>query len=196
MLHAECRAIYESKGLQMNNMLKSGLLTLAVGVACLPSRADAAVVTYISYSNATNYCQAFTPGPANTIRNRVHGSENIGPPLAIACSFPLMTNAGAGQENLHEIGIWFSNSGSEAASVTCTMLTGAPSNISNPVYAVTKTSSPIAPGAATTILFSAADNPTPGATDFGNVVVGVNCTLPTNMVLAATRIKWRADNGI
>jgi hypothetical protein len=180
----------------MNNALKMGLLTLALGAVFGPTDANAAVATYISYSNATNYCQAFTPGVTNTIRNRVHGSENIGDPLAVACSFPLTTNGAAGQGNLSEIGIWFANNGTVATTVTCTMLTGAPSGISNPIYAVTKVSASIAPGSFNSILFTAADNPTAGSLDFGNLVVGVNCTLPTNMILSATRIKWSADNGV
>ena len=62
----------------MNNGLKLGLLSVAAGLAMHAGNANAEVAMHTFSGNAVNYCQAFTPGPANTIRNRVIGAENIG----------------------------------------------------------------------------------------------------------------------
>lgn len=63
------------------------LITLATGMVLQSAPAHAIVTGHSVVGNAVNYCQAFTPGPANTIRNRVVGAENIGPPIAVACDF-------------------------------------------------------------------------------------------------------------
>ena len=72
----------------MNNGLKLGLLSVAAGLAMHAGNANAELALHTISGNAVNYCQAFTPGPANTIRNRVVGSENVGPnAMNVACNF-------------------------------------------------------------------------------------------------------------
>jgi len=180
----------------MNAMLKTGLLTVALGLAFCPADAGAAVATHIRFSNAVNYCQAFTPGPSNTIRNRVIGAENIGPPIAVACNFHHDTNGAPGNTNPTLIEVFFTNGGTTAASVSCTLLTGTSAGVSvGTQYAVTKTVS-IGASGAFFLDWTTADNPTAGATDLGSRLVGVNCNLPTNMTISATFVQWSADNGV
>lgn len=181
----------------MTNMLKMGLLTLGVAAAFHSADSGAVVATYSSFSNAVNYCQAFTPGVSNTIRNRVIGSENVGTtPIAVACNFPLTQNGAAGNGNLKTIEVFFSNGAAADASVSCTLLTGTSAGIgAGPVYAVTKTAT-VSAGAANIIIWTQADNPTPSSPDFGSVLVGVNCNLPAQMTMSATIIQWAADNGL
>jgi len=181
----------------MNNMLKMGLLTVGIGAALLSADANAVLAGHSTLSNAVNYCQAFTPGVANTIRNRVIGSENIGSPIAFACNFASHFNGAPGNTNLRVIEAFFSNGGTATASVTCTMLTGAASGIgAGAQYAVTRTSTPITPNTAAVITFTQADNPTPGSADFGSPLVGINCRLPTNMTMSGIVLRWTADNGV
>lgn len=182
----------------MNNMLKSGLLTLGLGIAFCPTDAGAALVNHTAFSNAVNHCQAFTPGPSNTIRNRVIGSENIGDPIAVACNFTTLLNGAPGNTNITSVAIFFTNNSGVPASVTCTLLTGTSAGIAGAgvTYAVAKSTPAIAAGGASSVLWTTADNPTPGATDMGNLLVGVNCTLPTSVIMSATRVIWTADNGV
>lgn len=181
----------------MNNMLKMGVLTLGLGLALHSTDANAVLATYTTRSNAVNYCQAFTPGVSNTIRNRVIGSENIGPPIALACNYMSDLNGAAGNTLLTEVTLFFTNNSNASATVSCTMLTGPSANITGTgvVYASNK-SATIGPGGAAALLWNAADNPTPGAVDLGNTLVGVNCTMPTNMILSINRLRWTADNGV
>ena len=180
----------------MNNMLKTGLLTLGLGIIFCSANADAAVATQSSFSNAVNNCQAFTPGVTNTIRNRVIGAENVGAsPIALACNFNTVFNGAAGNTNLQSVTLYFSNGGA-ATTVTCVLLTGmAPGWSSGSAYTVSK-SVAIGAGGIGALSWSQADNPTPAATDLANVMVGVNCTMPTNMTLSGSELHWSADNGV
>lgn len=181
----------------MNNMIKVGLLTVGLGLALQAAEANAAVATYTTYSNAVNYCQAFTPGPSNTIRNRVIGSENIGTPIALACNLESMFNGAAGNTNLKTLQVYFSNGSTAATTVTCTMLTGTSTGLSaGTVYSVPKTSGSIPAGSAGVLTWTQADNPTSGAVDFGNLLVGVNCNVPTNVTISVISTQWSADNGV
>lgn len=182
----------------MNNMLKTGLLTLGLGIAFCPADAGAAVVAHTAFSNAVNHCQAFTPGPTNTVRNRVVGSENIGEPIAVACNFTTLLNGAVGQTNITSVAVFFTNNSGVPATVTCTMLTGTSAGIggAGTTYSVVKSTAAMAPGGAGSASWSTADNPTPGAVDMGNLLVGVNCTLPTNVIMSATRVMWTTDNGV
>ena len=60
---------------------------------------------------------------SNTIRNRVVGSENIGPPIAVACDFEAgVSNVST---NVIAVDMWFSNNGTSGpVTVNCTMLNG------------------------------------------------------------------------
>ena len=44
--------------------------------------------------------------------------------------------------------------------------------------------------------WSTADNPAEAATDMGQLLIGVNCTLPTNMILSTIVMNWNEDNGV
>ena len=107
----------------MNNFAKAGMLTIALGAVFASTDSNAALVVYGSAANAPGRCQAFTPGPSNTIRNRVVGSENIGSPIAVACDF----EAGVSNTSTNVIAVdmWFSNNGTSGPiNVNCTMLNG------------------------------------------------------------------------
>lgn len=181
----------------MNNTLKLGLLVAAIGVALPMGSADAAVVQHTFRSNAVNYCQAFTPGPSNTIRNRVVGAENVGAsPIAVACNFHSMTN-GTGTSPTG-VEMWFSNNSAAPIQITCTLLTGWQGQGGTNQYTVTKTTGMI-PGGGTVqdfLFWGVADNPNAGATTLGSNLIGINCTLPTGGVLNDSYLNWNQDNGV
>ncbi len=179
----------------MNDSIKLALSTLAVVLAMQSGSADAAVAAHTFRSNSVNYCQAFTPGPANTVRNRVVGAENVGATMNVACNFHSETNGGAGSAPPRFVQVYFSNNSAAAISITCTMLTGYQGQSSG--YAVTKTVSVSAGSQALQSLsWSQADNPTAGATSLGNQFIGINCTLPTGAVMNDAYLTWDQDNGI
>lgn len=176
----------------MNNSIKAGLLTIAIGTAFVAAEAKAALVPYTSGANAPGRCQAFTPGVTNTIRNRVVGSENIGAPIAVACDFEVeFSNTST---NAVEIEMWFSNNGTSGPlTVNCTMLNGWQG--ADGAVAVNKSVS-VAAGIQSDIIFNSDDTPDPADTDLGFVIVGVNCTLPTNAVINDTYVTWFDENGV
>lgn len=183
----------------MNNMLKTSLLTLGLGLAVCSTNANAALATHSTWSNAVNYCAAFTPGPADTLRNRVIGAENVGTePLAVSCNYASFFNGAPGNTRITGVGIYFTNNSSTNVQVTCTLLTGTSGNITGAgsAYSVPKSTTAIIPGGAGSISWGVADNPTAGSTDLGNLMVGVNCILPVNIVMSATNVTWTADNGL
>ena len=179
----------------MNIITRSALATLGLAFAasCLPAHAE--VATHELMSNAISKCQAFTPGPTNTIRNRVVGSENIGAKMNVACAFDMMTN-GATSASPKSLVVYFSNNGTSPVTVTCTLLTGYQGD--SGMYMVTKTTAPIGPGGTDQqyLQWDATDNPSFGATDLGNQLVGINCALPTNAVINDTYLDWDQDNGV
>lgn len=179
----------------MNKFITFGLSTLATAMALHAADANAAVAPHTFRANAVNYCQAFTPGPANTIRNRVVGSENVGATMNVACAFHSLTNGAVGAGNPRTLQVYFSNNTAAAISITCTLLTGYQGQSSG--YAVSKTAT-VAAGsqASTSLSWTQADNPTAGATDLGNRFVGINCTLPTGAVINDTYLTWDMDNGV
>ena len=180
----------------MTNILKMGLLTLAIGSAFTATDSRAAVSSHFSDSNAVNYCQAFTPGVSNTIRNRVIGAENIGTAsVALACDYTTVHNQNdASDQNLNTIAQVFYNNSTVSATITCTFATGTPGFNFGDAYTSTKTLT-LAAGAANFIVFTGADNPTPTAT-FNNGIVGVNCMLPQNVIATDVELTWNAEDGI
>src|SRR5688572_9423303 len=107
----------------MNNFAKAGMLTIALGAVFATADSNAALVVYGSAANAPGRCQAFTPGPTNTIRNRVVGADNIGPPIAVACDFE--AGVSNNSTNVVAVDMWFSYNGSSGpVNVNCTMLNG------------------------------------------------------------------------
>lgn len=183
----------------MNTILKTGLLAATFGLATHMAPAEAAVATHYFYSNSVNYCQAFTPGISNTIRNRVLGAENVGgSAIAVACNFHWMSNGGTGSTNPTSFTMYFANNGDAPITVTCTMLTGYQSQGGTNQYAVTKTTGSIAGGGNSqgSLSFTSSDNPNSGATTLGAALIGVNCTLPTGAVINDTFFRWTQDNGI
>jgi hypothetical protein len=181
----------------MKDGTKLGILALATSLALSAGDASAALATYEYSSNAVNHCQAFTPGPANTIRNRVVGSENVGTaPMNVACNFGSMTNGAAGQAPPTSIYVYFSNNSAAAITIKCTLLTGYMGSSSS--YMVSK--SVEVPAHSTTadysLDWSAADNPDQPATDLGDPLVGINCVLPPGAVINDTYIQQTMDNGV
>lgn len=181
----------------MNIGFKLGLMSVAAGLALQSGNADAAVANHVLRSNAVNYCQAFTPGPANTIRNRVVGSENVGATMNVACNFHSVVNGAAGVTPPTSVELWFANNNTSGTiTVSCVMLTGYQGQAS--AYAVSKTTVAIAAGGVdqAPLTWTTADNPTAGATSLGNYLIGVNCTLPTGAVINDTYLTWNMDNGV
>jgi hypothetical protein len=176
----------------MNYFVKASLLTVAVGIAFASANSNAAVVIYGSAANAPGRCQAFTPGPSNTIRNRVVGSENIGAPIAVACDFE--TTFSEVSTNVVAVDMFFSNNSTAGpVTVNCTMLNGWQG--AEGAVAVNDSVS-VTNGTQAEIYFDSDDTPDPADTDLGFVLVGVNCTLPTNAVINDTYVYWGDENGV
>ncbi len=182
----------------MNTTLKMGLLVASIGMALSATQANAAVANHSFQSNAVNYCQAFTPGPSNTIRNRVLGAENIGTSIAVACNFHSMFNGAAGNTPPTSVQMYFSNNSAAAVTVTCTLLTGYQTEGGTAQYSKTKTTAAIPAGGTgqRSLSWLPADNPVAGATNLGNYLIGINCTLPTGAVMNDAYLNWSADNGV
>lgn len=180
----------------MNNALKFGLLATGLGLAMNATTARAAVALYDFDSNAVNYCQAFTPGPANTVRNRVIGSENVGTAtMNVACNFHSMYGAPS-TTNPSDLYVYFTNNNTTGTiTVSCTLLTGYQGQGGTSQYTVTK-SVVLAAGANLGLEWHASDNPNAGATDFGTDLVGINCALPHGGVINDTYLYWQQDNGV
>ena len=182
----------------MKGSIAVGLLVCLAGSAA-SGTADAAVAQFVRTVNAVDNCQAFTPGPSNTIRNRVTGAENVGTvPIAIACNFAHDQNGAAGNTFIKQVRLFFTNNTGATTTMNCTLLTGpGPNGVvgSGAIFASTKSVS-IANGTWGEVTWTQADNPTSGAVDLGNYMVGVNCTLPPNVVFTTTQIIWNADNGV
>ncbi len=181
----------------MNTALKMGLLTSGLALAMHMPAAQAVVADHLFSSNSVNYCQAFTPGPANTIRNRVIGAENVGTDtINVACNWHSMNNGNSSTKNPKIVEAWFSNNSPSPLTVTCSLLTGYQGDPSK--YIVTKTTATIpANGAGQQPLdWTVADNPVTGSVDLGNPLVGINCTMPSGAVINDTYIVWSQDNGI
>ena len=178
-------------------MLKISLMTLAIGAAFHTADSKAAVAYQVVWSNAVNYCQAFTPGVSNTIRNRVIGSENIGTAsIAVACNLASFNNGAAGNAPIDAFVTYFTNTTAADVSVSCTMLTGTAGNLTGGSYVVPKTVTVPAGGSAG-LGWDPSDNPTAGATDLGDgYAVGVNCILPQHVTLGLIGYEWQADNGV
>ena len=181
----------------MNVAIKAALAATTVGLLLASASGQAAVVPYLLGANAPAHCQAFTPGTTNTIRNRVVGSENIGASMAVACAFESLLSDTS--SNLTGVAMYFHNNTSADITINCTMLTGYQGEAG--AVAVNK-SLVLKPGYPTQqnpfetgITFQGADLPTPGA-DLGNVLAGVNCTLPTGAVINDTYVAWQDENGV
>jgi hypothetical protein len=175
---------------------KIGLLAAVAGLGLNAPEAHAAVTSHAIRGNAINYCQAFTPGPANTIRNRVVGSENIGDTINVACAFSAVDSGSPGTTLPTRLSVYFSNNNSSGTiTVTCSLLTGYQSGGG---YLVTKTTAAIAAGGASqqNLQWTATDNPTPASTTLGDWLVGINCTLPKGAVINDTYLYWNQDNGV
>jgi hypothetical protein len=181
----------------MTIWLRAGLVAMAAGAALHAGDARAGLSTHISDSSAVNYCQAFTPGVANTIRNRVIGAENVGKAaIAVACNYATVTNTNdSSDQTMGAIFQVFANGSSGSATISCTLLTGTPgAGYFGDVYSSTKTLD-LAPGAVDYIQFTGEDNPTPGAS-LNSSMVGVNCLLPPKVTMTEVELVWTAEDGI
>lgn len=170
---------------------------LVAGAALHAGAARAGLSTHFSDSSAVNYCQAFTPGLSNTIRNRVIGSQNVGTAsIAVACNYATVTNANdSSDQTMDAIYQVFSNGAADTVTISCTLLTGTPGpGYFGDVYASTKTLD-LAPGATDYIQFNGTDNPAQTAS-LNSSVVGVNCLLPPKVTMTEVELVWTAEDGI
>ena len=176
----------------MNTTIKSFFATLVVGaVVVVATDAQAGMSIYQNDANAIARCQAFTPGPTNTIRNRVTGSENIGAAMNVACAFENVSSINYGTPP-YAAGVQITNNGSTAFTVSCSELSG---YFSSAGTVINKTTGSIAPGATAYLDFTAADTPDPTDADLGSYAVGINCTLPTHAVMSETYSAWTDEDG-
>jgi hypothetical protein len=176
----------------MNHCIKTGLLTLALGTVFMAAESSAAMVVYGSAANGPARCQAFVPGVRNTVRNRVVGSENIGPdPIAVVCNYE--TEFSLTSTDILEVQAWFSNNTAAAFDVSCTLLTGYQGEAG--AVAVNKVTNVPAGNNTAGVAFSGNDMPGAPA-DLGNILAGVNCTLPVGAVINDTYVFWGDENGV
>lgn len=167
--------------------------TLAIAtVLVVAADAQAVSSVYINDANAPARCQAFTPGPTNSIRNRVTGSENIGAAMNVACAFESVSSYDYGTEP-YAAGVQIANNGSSAFTVTCSELSG---YFGDSGVVLNKTSGSIAPGGSAYIEFTPDDTPDTGDTDLGSYAVGINCSLPTHAVMSETYSLWTDEDGV
>ena len=176
----------------MNIAAKSCLATLAVATVFAAASVRASSQAYINDANAPARCQAFTPGPTNTVRNRVTGSENIGAPMNVACAFGNVSSFDYGS-NVVSAGIQIANNGKAAFAVTCSELSG---YFGDSGVVINKTSDSVAPGESQYVDFSSDDTPDTGDTDLGSYAVGIVCNLPTHAVMGETYSIWYDEDGI
>lgn len=182
----------------MNIAAKTGLLAMALALLLPAGNSSAAVAEFWQDSNAINYCQAFTPGPANTIRNRVVGSENVGSAnVNVACDLASFYNGAEGNTAPTYLEAYFSNNTTADINITCSLLTGYQGD--SGTYVVTK--SVVVPAGATSddgysLSWDSEDNPEVGASDLGSDLVGINCVLPHGGVINDMYMSQDMDNGV
>ncbi len=177
----------------MHTAMKAFFATLAIAtVLVVAADAQAVSSVYINDANAPARCQAFTPGPTNTVRNRVTGSENIGATMNVACAFESVASYDYGTEP-YAAGVQIVNNGSTAFTVSCSELSG---YFNNAGVVLNKTSASIAPGGSENIEFTADDTPDTGDTDLGSYAVGIVCNLPTHAVMSETYSFWTDEDGV
>ena len=175
----------------MNPSVKASLLTLVISAAFAPTAGNAAEVPQIMASSAMAHCQAFTPGPSNTIKNRVIGSENIGNTMAIACAFEVDSGAMT-LDGVQAVTVYLSNTGTATLNIPGTFAAGTAGDFS---YFISKTTT-VAPGAQVPVEFTPADGGSPDAVGFEEFLVGLTCTLPKNGAVYDTYVAYMVDNGV
>jgi hypothetical protein len=176
----------------MNTGFKFCLLAAAAGLPLHPGYA-VPLPFHFSRANATSYCQAFTPGLANTIRNRVYGAENVGTsPMNAACDFHSLYN-GTGSGQPSDLFVFFANNSAASITIKCTLLTS--SQGSNISYTSAKTLDLLPNSAGHGLEWHPSDNPVAGATDLGDRLIGINCLLPPGGVINDINLQWHQANG-
>ena len=177
----------------MDTNIRSGLaVALAIGIAFFATGAQANHEVYVSDSNAPAHCQAFTPGPTNTVRNRVTGAENIGAAMSVACAFESI-GSDAAVQSVTDAGVQIVNNGNTVFTVTCSELSG---HFGDAGTVIAKTTASIDPGASVHVDFSADDTPDEEDGDLGYYTVGIVCNLPTHAVIAETHATWYDEDGV
>ena len=163
----------------MNVMNHVAILTAGIGLVLGATVPAYATIGHFYSSNAVDKCQAFTPGISNTIRNRVIGAQNVGTAtIAVACVFELDQLYGQGTVTTDAIYIRFDNGDASQVSVSCTLLPGSEGTYGTAVNQTVV----IAAGANGGVTFTGPWN------DYG---IGVNCSLPPNVTIASTIIKYK-----
>lgn len=165
----------------MDMIFKAGILTAGLGLV-LGAVAPAHAVSghYVS-SNGADKCAAFTPGITNTVRNRVSGAQNVGAsPIAVACVFELDEITFGGTVDVNLVQVSMRNDSAVAVDVSCTMLPGSGTfgTAENQVVALS------ASGGTGSATFNGSWSV------FG---IGVNCTLPTDVTIYQTVVRYDDD---
>lgn len=165
--------------------------TIALGALFSAPTAQAAVTGASMHFNGPAVCQAFTPGPTNTIRNRVLGAENVGTSTVnVACD--LISRLSTGSTALTGVSMWFSNNNpSGTITVTCTVLTGYQTG---PNQAFTRTAN-VTVGSQSNISFAPTDFGS-SLTEFPGYLAGVNCALPPGGVINDIHTYQNEENGV
>ncbi len=159
------------------------------------SNAQAAVTLHEFGGNSVNYCQAFTPGPANTLRNRAVGAENVGTAtINMACNWTSLYGE-ASLTRPTDLTVYFSNNGTADLTVTCSLFNGYQGQGGTSQFLVTK-SVVVTPGTQSFLEWTKTDNPNAGATDLGSYLVNINCSMPHGAVANDTYLDWNQDNGV
>jgi hypothetical protein len=176
----------------MNIAMKSSLATLAAAAAFAAANAGAVSQIYMNDANAPAHCQAFTPGPTNTVRNRVTGSENIGAAMNVACAFENVSSLESGSPTI-AVGLQVGNNGNYPFTVTCSELSG---YFGDAGMVITKTTESINPGSSTYVDFDSDDTPDEEDTDLGSYSAGIVCNLPSYAVMSETYALWADEDGV
>lgn len=171
--------------MKMNRIAQIAAITAGIGLALGASTSAMAVVGHYISSNGPDKCAAFTPGVTNTVRNRVSGAQNVGgQPIAVACVFELDEIYNQSTVTIDTVRIYFLNDNAGAVDVTCTLLPGVSGLSGGFGTAVTQTVSVAGTGGTNSVSYS-------GPWDVYGM--GVNCTLPSNVTIFHTVIRYQND---
>jgi hypothetical protein len=162
-------------------VITSLALTAAVAMSVGLVSSASAENRHRTNSNAVDKCHSFTPGAANTIRNRVVGAENIGSAtIAVACVFELTEDYDKDSAVVDDVTLYFRNAdGRDPVDVTCTLLPG--SWVFGLQTALSQSVN-VAGGAVESIQF------TGPWTSYG---FGMNCNLPPLVTIAHSVLRFR-----
>lgn len=167
----------------MNTRNQAALLvaTLTSSLALSAPIDAVAAPTTTGYSNAIDKCQAFAPGTSSLLRFRVSGVQNVGSTsVTVACSFPLNAYDSVASVTVQALTVFFQNGTAAPVSVSCSMLTG---NYITGFGTIESQTIEIAANSNNAVYYG--EN---GPYDV--YAIGLNCSLPPNVTIAATQIEY------